>query len=820
MEIILNKENQKTYDNLIELFKRENRVAIIQPTGTGKTMTALKFIGELKNKKVLYITSFNSTVNNLKDKMKEYDISSSDIQITTYRNLAMNFDTNQEFDYVVIDEYHHAGAPVTNEKLNFIINRNPNVKLLGLTATPVRYLDNKRDMTEELFDGVVAGEMSLEYAIAHKLLPEFSYINALFQEDFNEIIESYYGEVNEVDPSNQKEYLKLLSYLKENIKELAGINRIFKKYLKSNGKYVVFCENKNQMEDIIKSLREGKLDWFNGTTNSAYIYSLYYGNDANINDMNLEGFQKENRSGIKLLFNINMASEGLHFDSLDGVIMLRSTTSPNLFIQQLGRALSINTKEEPVIFDLVSNISNDNIFNFLNGVSREVVRGIQNGDDEDELTDIRKLAIHDELKKVREIIGKLNRLKVTTWDKNFNSLWLLNDVLLDYKNELGEPALLEDVNFKGNSYQLNLMFNGLDSDIQKWILMQQKLYQNMELRYDRVKKLQAIGLLPPKEKFNETDYEIYKNFINQVKPFEKRIGMKLHEYPIEEQMFLIKNHIDKYYYSRDNQGYTLEDYIQEATLALVNASKTYSKEKKYYPYYVDTCIFKQRKEFLKTDDFKTVDLEEANNIEVSTIDELEEAKDTLKLYENLNDTLSTISKREEYVIRAHYGLDDGVPKTFEKIGKELNITGSRAGGIHQKALRRLKQKHRNKYIFKDTNTNLNSFEFANNQKPLWVMFSFKSPLIKKEIIENIPSKDYASFGFVEDKFKKIIEVLTSINNDECKKIDSIDEILVIINNLEKYITTPYYKEIVQSLKNYISDYKAKNYKNNISISKR
>lgn len=62
MEIILNKENQKTYDNLIELFKRENRVAIIQPTGTGKTMTALKFIGELKNKKVLYITSFNSTV--------------------------------------------------------------------------------------------------------------------------------------------------------------------------------------------------------------------------------------------------------------------------------------------------------------------------------------------------------------------------------------------------------------------------------------------------------------------------------------------------------------------------------------------------------------------------------------------------------------------------------------------------------------------------------------------------------------------------------------------------------------------------------------
>ena len=810
MEIILNKENQKTYEKVNELFERENRVAVIQPTGTGKTMTALKFLSELKNKKVLYITSFNSTIKDLKDKMEEYDISGSNIQITTYRNLVVNFDINQEFDYIIVDEYHHAGALVTNEKLNEILNRNPNVKLLGLTATPIRYLDNKRDMTEELFNGVVANEMSLEYAIAHKLLPEFSYINALFQEDLNEIIDSYQEEINEIDPNNQKEYLKLLGYLKENIKDLAGINQIFKKYLKSNGKYVVFCENKNQMEDIIKSLRDGKLDWFNGTTNNAYIYSLYYGNDVNINEMNLEGFKNETRDGIKLLFNINMASEGLHFETLDGVIMLRSTTSPNLFIQQLGRALSINTKEEPVIFDLVSNITNENIFNFLSGVGDEVVKGIKNGEDKEEFADIRKIAIHDELKKVREIINKLNRLKVSTWDKNFNSLWFLNEFLVDYKNEFGDPALLEDIDFKKeNTYQLDLMFNYINYDIQKWILMQQRLYKNMELRYDRVKKLQAIGLLPRKEKFNETDYEIYESFVKQIKPFEKRVGMKLYEYPLDEQMFLIKEHIDKYYYSRDNQGYTLEDYIQEATLALLNASKTYSKEKGYYPYYVDICIFKQRREFLKFDKFESVNLEDAHSLEDLDSKQKFEQIENFTLYDYMNKALSALSEREEEVIRHRFGIHDGTLKTLQEIGNMYNVSRARISSIESHALRKVRS------IFK-TMLDYPTFD--------WIDFLHDNlDKIKEEMQKNIensktwPSQRLKIFTEIEKELVSFKEVLVEIKNIRLNKEElnnlSYEDILERIKKIQryfcKYLYNNIYNRALDALERYINEEKSK-----------
>ena len=57
------------------------------------------------------------------------------------------------------------GAERWGEKVQKLLELCPNAKLLGLTATSVRYLDNNRDMAEELFDGCVASEMTLGEAI-------------------------------------------------------------------------------------------------------------------------------------------------------------------------------------------------------------------------------------------------------------------------------------------------------------------------------------------------------------------------------------------------------------------------------------------------------------------------------------------------------------------------------------------------------------------------------------------------------------------------------------------------------------------------------
>ena len=53
-----------------------------------------------------------------------------------------------------------------------------------------------------------------------------------------------------------------------------------------------------------------------------------------------------------------MLNEGLHINGVDGVVMLRSTESQIVFLQQLGRALSVSSNSEnaPIVFDLTNNI--------------------------------------------------------------------------------------------------------------------------------------------------------------------------------------------------------------------------------------------------------------------------------------------------------------------------------------------------------------------------------------------------------------------------------------------------------------------------------
>lgn len=66
--------------------------------------------------------------------------------------------------------------------------------------------------------------------------------------------------------------------------------------------------------------------------------------------------------------------------------------------------------------------------------------------------------------------------------------------------------------------------------------------------------------------------------------------------------------------------------------------------------------------------------------------------------ENINVVLSTLNQREEQVIRLRFGLDNGHEKTLEEIGKELGVTRERVRQIEDKALRKLRNPSRFKYI--------------------------------------------------------------------------------------------------------------------------
>ena len=84
-----------------------------------------------------------------------------------------------------------------------------------------------------------------------------------------------------------------------------------------------------------------------------------------------------------------------------------------------------------------------------------------------------------------------------------------------------------------------------------------------------------------------------------------------------------------------------------------------------------------------------------NNVEVPA-----DAATYTLLHEQLMDVLSTLTDREQKVLRLRFGLDDGRPRTLEEVGRQFNVTRERIRQIEAKALRKLRHPSRSK-ILKD-----------------------------------------------------------------------------------------------------------------------
>lgn len=88
--------------------------------------------------------------------------------------------TSDFYDYIIVDEFHHAEAPSYQRLLDYY---KPKI-LLGLTATPER-MDGKNVL--ERFDDRIAAEMRLPEAIDRKLLSPFQYFAVSDMVDLSEV---------------------------------------------------------------------------------------------------------------------------------------------------------------------------------------------------------------------------------------------------------------------------------------------------------------------------------------------------------------------------------------------------------------------------------------------------------------------------------------------------------------------------------------------------------------------------------------------------------------------------------------------------------
>ena len=348
MSIHLFEHNQKAYEAVTEMLEKDGMAAVIHPTGTGKSMIAFKLVEEHPLNHFLWLSPseyiYQTQVENLNMKFPN-------IQFMSYSRLMKNEDRIETLypDYIILDEFHRCGAREWGKSIGKLLNTYPDARRLGLSATNIRYLDNQRNMAEEIFNGKIASEMTLGEAIVREILPEPKYVIAMY---------SYRKELDQLKKriqtlSNQglvAENQKLLEQLRRALEQADGLEQVFQKHMeKKDGKYIVFCSDKEHMDEM----KEQVPVWFGQVDSRPHIYTAFYNDTAT--DKEFAAFKKDDSGHLKLLFCIDMLNEGVHVDDVDGVILLRPTVSPIIYLQQIGRALSAGSKKTPVIFDLVNN---------------------------------------------------------------------------------------------------------------------------------------------------------------------------------------------------------------------------------------------------------------------------------------------------------------------------------------------------------------------------------------------------------------------------------------------------------------------------------
>ena len=241
------------------------------------------------------------------------------------------------FDYIVVDEFHHA---VSKNYQNIINYFNPKF-MLGLTATPDR-LDNKDVFS--ICDYNTVYEATLKTAIDKGWLVPFRYYG-IYDESVN------YDKVEyENGKYNEKELEKALSI--NNRAEL--ILKHYKKYKSTRA--LGFCTSKSHAEFMAKYFNE------NGVPSCA----VYSSSEGEYNEERSIALKKLRDEDINVIFSVDMFNEGLDIKSIDMVMFLRPTESPTVFLQQLGRGLRKDKNKKYLnVLDFIGNFKKANLVPYL-----------------------------------------------------------------------------------------------------------------------------------------------------------------------------------------------------------------------------------------------------------------------------------------------------------------------------------------------------------------------------------------------------------------------------------------------------------------------
>ncbi len=326
------------------------RALVISATGTGKTILAALDVRAVDPGRMLFVVHreqiIDKAISEFKRVLDAPDSAFGKFSGGTHeRDRKYVFATIQtlsrpealarfgpdDFDYILVDEVHRAGATTYGKVLEHF---EPEF-LLGMTATPER---SDGFSVFELFDFNVPYEIRLNRALEEGMLSPFHYYgvtDATFEDNRTASVESGLSElVSKVRVNHIVEALETYSQAGVEPRGLIFCSRV--------DEAVALAEQLNQTEFRGRALRTKALSGISSIPER----------EASVRELE--------RGELDYLLTVNVFNEGVDIPSVNQVVMLRQTQSAIVFVQQLGRALRKHPdKEYAVVIDFIGNYANN-----------------------------------------------------------------------------------------------------------------------------------------------------------------------------------------------------------------------------------------------------------------------------------------------------------------------------------------------------------------------------------------------------------------------------------------------------------------------------
>ena len=376
-------EHQKMAMKALDKMNREAAFStlVVIPTGGGKTYTASMWL--LKNaidkkKKILWIAHRQMLLDQAAESFQKFaytevipHVSSfcfrivsgasshdrtSDIRpddnllIVSKDSIGRNMDRLEKWIhgekelFLIVDEAHHATAKTYRKIIDYVKSQVPNLKMIGLTATPFRTAENEQGLLAKIFtDGIkngktVHGDVGITYQIGLKELIKRQILSKPIFESY--YTDEEYGASMGADAWNSiQNFDALPDEIASQMADSAARNQLIVETYKNKrheyGQTILFAVNVVHAIQLTALFRKAgiKADYIVSAIRDSITGVTISRED---NQRNIEAY----RNGeLQVLINVNILTEGIDLPQTKTVFLARPTVSSILMTQMVGRAL-------------------------------------------------------------------------------------------------------------------------------------------------------------------------------------------------------------------------------------------------------------------------------------------------------------------------------------------------------------------------------------------------------------------------------------------------------------------------------------------------